>query len=45
MPGWQIAFIAADVALGVVLVLLEVLTIRSYVKQKKETSDAEPKTN
>ena len=45
MPGWQIAFIAGDVVLGLVVVALEVLTIRSYCKKKKELSDAEPKTN
>ena len=45
MPGWQIAFIAGDVVLGLGVVALEVLTIRSYSKKKKELSDAEPNTN
>ena len=41
MPAWQIAFIAADVAIGLLVVVLEVTAIRKgYSKRKKEEVSA-----
>lgn len=36
MPGWQKLLIGADIALGLILVLLEALAVRSYIKKKND---------
>ncbi len=36
MPVWQVALIVADVALGVLLVVLEVIAIRRFAERRKE---------
>ena len=36
LPAWEIGLICIDVAIGALLVLLEVLAVRKYNRQKKE---------
>ncbi len=36
LPTWEIGLICIDVAIGALLVLLEVLAVRKYNRQKKE---------
>ena len=36
MPSWQVALIVADVALGVLLIVLEVIAIKRFAERRKE---------